>query len=240
MAENTPKTAANQAPGEARLKLAATAMAANRKLHMTKDGGDKGSSRTVDENEVKDIIEDWPKTSRMSAETIIDFYGPPNEATPSRLMWFYNGPWKRTVVYRDQVPHDFPEPHVDMLEQTIDYHVPEERMGDIAQIEGSIIVDRTKGEVGVHCDNEGANILSINMMHEVVEGRRTPQEARDFITRELVEYLMNRSAPYAENFQFDLPEGEQWFTDETTVDDAAMQEAVDKTKEKFGLDKDDK
>ncbi|WP_411843874.1 hypothetical protein [Salinicoccus sp. HZC-1] len=240
MTENKPKTAANQAPGEARLKLAAAAMAANRKLHMTKDGGDKGSTGTEDERKVEAIIKEWAKTSKMSAETIIGFYGPPNEATPSRLLWFYNGQWKRTVVYRDQVPHDFPEPHVDMLEQIIDYQVPEEKMGDLAQIEGSLIIDRTKGEVGVHCDNEGANILSINMMHEVVEGKRTPQEAREFISKELVEYLMGRPAPYAENFQFELPEGEQWFTDETTVDDQAMKEAVGKAKEKLGLDKEEK
>ena len=92
---------------------------------------------------------------------------------------------KRTVAYRDPLPHDYPQPHVDMLEQVIDYQVPEEKMGDIARIEGSVIVDRTKGEVGVHCDNEGANILSINMMHEVV---------REFITRELVDLIRDAAA----------------------------------------------
>ncbi len=104
-------------------------------------------------------------------------------------------------------------------------------------LEGSIVIDRTKGEVSVHCDNEGANTLSLNMMHEIVTGKRTPEEARAFIAKEIVEYLMNRPAPYAENFQFELPVGEQWDTDKTIVQDEELDHAINKMKEKLGLDK---
>ncbi|MCM3088399.1 hypothetical protein M3557_10760 [Bhargavaea ginsengi] len=121
-----------------------------------------------------------------------------------------------------------PEPHVDCLEQTIDYHVPADKVGPIGQLEGSLVVDRTKGEVSVHCDNEGANTLS--MMHEVVTGKRTSQEARNFIKHEIVEYVMNRPAPYCEAFQFELPEGSKWDTDKTVVQDKLLKEAVDKVK----------
>jgi hypothetical protein len=34
------------------------------------------------------------------------------------------GLWKRTIVYRDEVPHNFPKPHTDVLEQFVDYKVP--------------------------------------------------------------------------------------------------------------------
>ncbi|OCA84569.1 hypothetical protein A8F94_17615 [Bacillus sp. FJAT-27225] len=171
----------------------------------------------------------------MAAENTMKFYGPPNEASPSYLIWYNNGPWKRTIAFRDEVPHDFPEPHSDVLEQFIDYHVPADKVGLVAQLEGSLVIDRTKGEVSVHCDNEGANTLSINMMHEVVTGKRTPQEAREFIKHEIVEYMMNRPAPYAEKFQFDLPQGDQWDPDVPVVDDEELMKAVTKKQKELGL-----
>lgn len=231
-----PKTAANQAPGEARLKLAATAMASNKKLHASGGNEETGVSGSFDADLAKQIIDSWPETAKMAAENTIKFYGPPNEATPTQLIWYKNGPWKRTIAFRDEVPHDFPEPHTDVLQQFIDYQVPAAKMGELAQLEGSLVIDRTKGEVSVHCDNEGANILSLNMMHEIVTGKRTPQEAREFIAKEIVEYLMDRSAPYAENFQFELPVGPQWFTDSPLVQDEALKQAVGKMKKTLNLD----
>ncbi|WHY88163.1 hypothetical protein QNH39_10090 [Neobacillus novalis] len=36
--------------------------------------------------------------------------------------------------------------------------MPTDKAGLVAQLEGSIVIDRTKGEVSVHCDNEWAKI----------------------------------------------------------------------------------
>lgn len=234
MTQDMEKTAAEQAPGEARVKLAATAMAANKKLHAI-GREERAATDIVDSDLVKGIIEGWPATSKLAAENTMKFYGPPNEATPSQLIWFTNGPWKRTIAFRDEVPHDFPEPHTDVLEQFIDYHVPAAKAGLVAQLEGSLVIDRTKGEVSVHCDNEGANTLSINMMHDIVTGKRTPEEAREFIKQEIVEYMMNRPAPYAEKFQFELPQGEQWDPDVTIVKDEELMKAITAKQEELGL-----
>ena len=234
MTQDMEKTAAEQAPGEARVKLAATAMAANKKLHAI-GREERAATDIVDSDLVKGIIEGWPATSKLAAENTMKFYGPPNEATPSQLIWFTNGPWKRTIAFRDEVPHDFPEPHTDVLEQFIDYHVPAAKAGLVAQLEGSLVIDRTKGEVSVHCDNEGANTLSINMMHDIVTGKRTPEEAREFIKQEIVEYMMNRPAPYAEKFQFELPQGEQWDPDVTIVKDEELMKAITTKQEELGL-----
>jgi hypothetical protein len=43
-----------------------------------------------------------------------------DEGTAS-LIWYQNEPWKRTIVYRDPVPHYFQSPHPDFLEQTVEY-----------------------------------------------------------------------------------------------------------------------
>jgi len=229
------ESAASQALPQDRLKLAAMAMNSNANLHPAQNNENKGSTAVVDANAAKNIIAQWPDTAKMAAQNTINFYGPPNEATPGHLIWYNNGPWKRTIAFREEFPHNFPEPHTDVLEQFIDYHVPTDKAGLVAQIEGSIIIDRTKGEVSAHCDNEGANTLSLNMMHEVVTGERTPEEARDFIAKELVEYLMGRPAPYCENFQFGLPQGDQWDADVAVVQDPALNREVTTMQQTLGL-----
>ena len=64
--------------------------------------------------------------------------------------------------------------------------MPADKVGLVAQLEGSIVIDRTKGEVSVHCDNEGANTLSLNMMHEIVTGKRTPKKQEPLSQRKLL------------------------------------------------------
>ncbi|MCA1625858.1 MAG: hypothetical protein LC778_19080 [Acidobacteria bacterium] len=46
---------------------------------------------------VENITADWSAMSKAAAEEIVGKYGPPNEAIPSRLIWYNNGPWKRTI-----------------------------------------------------------------------------------------------------------------------------------------------
>lgn len=62
--------------------------------------------------------------SKRAANEILKKYGQPSEAIPSRLIWYNNGPWKRTIAYPDEVPHNSPQPHSDIVEQFIDYRVP--------------------------------------------------------------------------------------------------------------------
>ncbi len=44
---------------------------------------------------------------------IVDKYGEPDEVTSSHLVWHNNGPWKKTIVYRDEIEHRFPKPHTE-------------------------------------------------------------------------------------------------------------------------------
>ena len=229
-------TAASQVTPQERLKTAAIGMASNIKLHATGSGGEKGTSVTADIELVEKIIEDWPAMSKKSSEQTIQAYGPPNEATPSQLIWYYNSPWKRTVVFRDEIPHDFPQPHSDVIEQVINYQVPPEKFSEIAMFDGSVVVERTKGEVSARCDMEAANILALNMMHEIVTGRKTAEEARELYTEQTAAYVMNKPAPYAEQFQFDLSAEEKFDTDKATIQDVGITETIKKIKGTLGLD----
>ena len=78
------------------------------------------------------------------------------------LIWHNNGPWKRTIAYRTPVQDNFAMPHPDLLEQVINYRVPASRVDDRAQYDGSVIAERTKGEVSARCDKEAGNFLAIN------------------------------------------------------------------------------
>ena len=55
------------------------------------------------------------------------------------------------MLSRDEVPHAFPAPHTDFLEQFIDYRVPVEMFSKLAEYDGSVIAERTKGELSARC-----------------------------------------------------------------------------------------
>jgi hypothetical protein len=73
---------------------------------------------------LQQVLNTWEVKQREGAIKTIQKYGYPQEMTVSRLIWYNNGPWKRTIVHRDAVPHHFPTTHPAFMEQTIDYRTP--------------------------------------------------------------------------------------------------------------------
>jgi hypothetical protein len=214
-----------------RWKTAATAMMSDLKTQTIAEPGEKGTKHVANRDMVQAIIKDWPAMSQKSANLTIDQYGPPNEAISSRLIWYNNGPWKRTVVYRDEIPHDFPQPHSDVIEQFIDYKVPPEMFSEIAKFDGSVIPERTKGEVSSRCDMEAANILALNLMNDIVTRKLTVEKAREIYCEVTSAYMMNRPAPYAEKLQFDVSSDDTLDTDEVMIGPAMMHQAGEKVED---------
>ena len=180
-------------------------------------GGEKPTAGAVDATIVENILAAWGDIPKKVARRTIERYGLPNEATPSRLIWFENGPWKRTILYRDEVPHNFPKPHTDVLEQFVDYRVPVDRFSDVAAYDGSVIVERTKGEVSARCDMEEMNYLALNLMHEIASGNRTVEEARRTYAETATAFMMGRSSPYTEGLQFESRRSDTADVDEVTI-----------------------
>ena len=149
----------------------------------------------------------WPAKSQEAARFMVDKYGQPNEQTPTMLVWYATGPWKRTVLYRDEVPHNFPKPHTDLLEQFIDYRVPVDKYDELAAYDGSVIVERTKGEISARCDKEAMNFLALNLANEIVRGTRTVQQARTEYARQAMAYMNNQSAPHTTGLHFPVSRG---------------------------------
>ncbi len=185
-----------------------------------------GAGERVSLAEAAQIIDGWNEPQKRVARQMLEKYGPPNEATPTKLFWYRNGQWKRTELTADAVAHNFPAPHTDFLTQVIDYRVPPEKIPDIARFDGSIIVDRTKGEVAARCDAEAANMLGMNMVHELVTAKRTVEEAREATAQNTIAYATGRSSPYTERILFDLPQGGTQDLDESMISGAVVQQAA--------------
>jgi hypothetical protein len=190
-----------------------------------------GARQTTDVADVERIIDGWPDAQKNVARQMLTKHGSPNEATPTQLFWYRNGPWKRTVLTSDVVVHNWPAPHSDFLTQVIDYYVPPEMFDDIAQFDGSILLDRTRGEVAARCDSEAANVLGLNMVHEIVTGKRSVEEARAISTQNTVAYNLGRAAPYAECLLFEVPRGGTEDLDKSMISGAIAQQTAGKIKD---------
>ena len=150
-----------------------------------------------------EVITEWPQPSREAAGLVIDKYGEPDEATESRLIWHHPGPWKRMVASREYFHHEFPAPHIDAVESVIDYKVPPDKFSALAEFDGSVIVERTAGEVSARCHDEQANFLALNLMHDIVTGKKTVEEAREYYAKEFADYRRKEPTPYMEKLRFE-------------------------------------
>jgi hypothetical protein len=172
-----------------------------------------------------DIIRGWPKESREAAQLVLDKYGEPDEATDSQLIWRKCGEWKRIVASKAFLQHDFPAPHQDSVESFIDYRVPPDRFSDLAAFDGSVICERTAGEVSARCHDEEANRLALNLMHDIVIGEKTVSEARDYYAKEFLDYRRGKPTPYMEKLRFPVQHGGTADMDRRALSDEDLERA---------------
>src|SRR5688572_19330265 len=152
------------------------------------------------------LIAGWPKEPRESARRLIDYYGPPDEYSQTQLIWHATRDgWKRTVLTAEETPHDFPAHHTDFLEQFIDYRVPVEMFSKLAEYDGSVMAERTKGELSARCGGTSMNFVAINLAHDIIRGTRSVAGARQEYTRLYEAYKRGEKPPYTQAFQFTIP-----------------------------------
>lgn len=150
---------------------------------------------------IGEILSGWPDASRAVARGLLEKYGGPDEFTAAALVWKDNGPWKRTVVYREGAAHGFPSSHADVLEQTVDYKVPLDRFDDLARFNGSLTASRTRGELSSTSDREGSNFMAINLANDIIQGKSI-EEARRFVTQSAALAQSGKTTPYTQGFVF--------------------------------------
>lgn len=158
-------------------------------------------------NELQRTMAGWPESAHTAAKFMTETYGPPSAVTPDYLCWGKTGPWKRTIIFRQEHPHDFPIHHTDVMQQWIDYKAPPEMYDDIAAFDGSVVLERTTGEMSARCDKEPANFLALNLAHEVATGKRSVPDARAKYAEQVAAMLEQRPAPYMEKLLFEVAAG---------------------------------
>jgi hypothetical protein len=154
------------------------------------------------------ITDSWPEDSRKAFTDMQSEYGPPDEITASMAIWNNNGVWKRTIVHRDPVPHDFPMPHKDVLEQFINMRVPADKFDELAAYDGSVIVERTKGEISARCDKEGANFLALNLARDIVDGKTTVEDAKKRYAEHIMAMKAGKQTDYVKGLRFNVASGD--------------------------------
>jgi len=141
--------------------------------------------------------------SREAVMFMSEKYGPPAAMSADMAVWGRTGPWKRTVVYRTEYPHNFPGPHTDVMQQFIDYRAPWSKYDELAQYDGSVVLERTSGEMSARCDKEGANFLALNLANEIVTGKRSVESARKMYGEQVKAMKAMQPAPYTERLMFE-------------------------------------
>ncbi|MBA3608289.1 MAG: DUF4142 domain-containing protein [Chthoniobacterales bacterium] len=151
------------------------------------------------------ILTGWPERPRLGAQQMISKYGAPQEATAERLIWHRTGPFKRITVTKSEDHHDFPLPHMDYMEHTIDYHVPAAKADELTKFDGSATFDKTRGELSARCDLEGHNILTLNIAHDVLTGKKDADAARKAFGENVADDMAGKYPAYTAALQFEPP-----------------------------------
>lgn len=180
---------------------------------------DGGMMMKVDQAMVDRITASWKAEPKALAQKVVAKYGLPQEASANRLIWMNNGPWKWSELVNEEIQHDFPKPHHDMFKQVIAWKVDPDKVDDLAEYDGSVIVERTKGEVAARCDKEEANFLAINLAHDIVTGKHSVDEARRMYAEAVGEM---KHMEYMKGFAFQPPAGNQGDPDKSLIKQGAM------------------
>ena len=144
--------------------------------------GDKSTNKNSSNNKMTSMmtpdVSSWPEASKMAVDEITAKYGKPDGVTAEELFWLKKGVWKKICVTKMESKHSFPIEHTDMMQTTINYDVPEDKMDDLGKFDGSVTFDRTQGTMSARCDKEGNNFLALNLAHDIVTGKKTVVSAR--------------------------------------------------------------
>ncbi len=157
--------------------------------------------------QVQRMTSSWPKASRDAIAFMTNKYGAPAAVSADMVAWGRTGPWKRTIIYRTEYQHNFPGPHTDVMQQWIDYRAPGSSYDELAEYDGSVVMERTSGEMSARCDKEGANFLALNLANEIVTGKRGVDDARKMYGEQVMAMKAGRPAPYTAKLLFTVPTG---------------------------------
>ncbi|NNN04905.1 MAG: hypothetical protein HKL90_03295 [Elusimicrobia bacterium] len=165
-------------------------------------GTDAPAARTAES-----VIQNWPERSRDTARALIAEYGEPAAFSGEALVWSGNGAWKKTVVHRGAWPRLLVMKDRNYLEQAISYRVPEDKIAALKMFDSRVQVDPVDGELSSRAESEKMNYLALNMAVEIIDEKRSVEDASAFYRREAELAAAGKSSPYLEGFTFNVDAG---------------------------------
>lgn len=171
------------------------------------DQGQMDKMGKMDKTKMDKMMNGWAAASKEAATFMTGKYGPPEAMSKNMMVWGKTGPWKRTIVFAQEYPHEFPAHHTDVMQQFIDYKAPPAMYDDLALYDGSVVLERTSGEMSARCDKEGANFLALNLAHDLVTSKRSVQDARKMYGEQIMAMKAGQPAPYTEKLLFQVGGG---------------------------------
>ena len=105
---------------------------------------------------------------------LTDAFGPPDELTTYRAVWYAKDGVKRIVVKDEYILHGSPAPHYEFVYSYIDLKIPHDLAEPLANSSESILIDFLKNEVGARCGSLTANAVTLDYVLDVVAGRTQP------------------------------------------------------------------
>jgi hypothetical protein len=152
--------------------------------------------------ELDTITKDWPEASKKAITEVRSKYGEPQEVTGKMVIWYNTPPFKRSIVYKEEVKHLFPFEHSDVLEQVVDYSAPFNKVDDIWKFNGSIILERTKGEMAARGESQGSNISALNLADDIMKNRKLINDARIEFTKVLEDLSTGEKPDISQSLKF--------------------------------------
>ncbi|MFI5350028.1 MAG: hypothetical protein ACHQ2Z_10825 [Elusimicrobiota bacterium] len=149
-------------------------------------------------------IEGWPERSRALTYALVEEYGLPGRLNEFAVVWYGNGPWRRTVVHRDSWSPVLGIRDHDNLEQTIVYRVPPKKLRSLKKFGKRLEFDAAAGELSVRSSSEGLNYMALNLANDIINETRTVGDARDFYRKTEELSKTGKSSPYLEGIMFEV------------------------------------
>lgn len=180
-------------------------------------------SMPVTQDGLDKTVESWPDSSKTAIQSLTSKYGLPTSVTEDMIVWNNTSPFKRSVVFKEEINHQFPIQHADVLMQTLDYRVPLDKVSQLSRFDGSMIIDRTKGELSSRNDREELNILAFNLSDKIIRGEMTAEQARREYSKNAEAFSAGTTNPMLTSLNFQ--------TEGSTSDPDTMMESQEEKKD---------
>jgi hypothetical protein len=151
------------------------------------------------------VIGNWSGYSRLQAAKLMQEYGPPDRVKHAELVWNDKGVWRKIRVW-DVTPYFDSDVGAPNLEQTISYSIPPKLRRQLGSFAGELRVSSDGAELSARGVSEEEILLTLNLSDDIIQGRRTPDDANRFYDTALQLAMAAKSSPYMQRLLFSPPQ----------------------------------